>query len=379
MFWHIFSSRVKCLVRNKTVTFWTLAFPIVLATLFALAFSNLSIEDRFSKIKVAVVDNAAFQNNRAFQTALFRESSPGQETLFDICLTTVEQAEEMLENNKIAGYVWLDDRIHLVVREYDVNQAIIKEFLDNYVQTYATMTSIASNNSRAWPEVIARAGQKQNYLQEVSPTRSKPNTPLNYYYALIAMACLFGGFRGLGEVSAVQADLSPEGARVSLSPVHKLKVFGYSLCAAVVVQLVSLFIVLAYLGLVLKVDFGNNLAYVLLAVFAGNLAGVSLGAMIGALVKKAENIKIAVLVSGSLLLSFLSGLMISDVRYMVTHAVPALAYVNPANLITDAFYSLYCYDAYTRFFTNIELLLALSGVFFLIVYLVLRRQRYASL
>lgn len=382
MFGHIFVNRLKCLVRNRVETFWTFMFPIVLASLFALAFSNLSAGEGLGKIKTAVVDNAAYQSNPAFQSALAAAAGSGDSghaAWLDILPATPEQAAELLENNQVAGYIVLDEGPRLVVKEYGLEQAIIKEFMDTYVQTSFAISSIAEQNPYTPPTLVSDAAAHSNYLQEVSPTRSKPATYLNYYYALIAMACLFGGFRGLSEVAAVQANISPQGARVSLSPTHKLKIFGYSLCAAATVQLASLFLLIAYLRVVLQIDFGDDLLYVLLACFAGNLTGVSMGAMIGALVKKGEKIKIAVLIATSLLLSFLAGLMAADVRYAVTHAVPVLAYINPANLITDAFYSLYYYDTYTRFFTDIKLLLAFSGAFFLVVYLVLRRQRYASL
>jgi ABC-2 type transport system permease protein len=119
--------------------------------------------------------------------------------------------------------------------------------------------------------------------------------------------------------------------------------------------------------------------FVIIACLAGSLAGVSLGAVIGALTKNAGHVKIAVLVGVSTSLSFLAGMMNTDIKYKVTHAVPILAWLNPANLIADAFYSLYYYSTYTRFFTNIALLLAFSAAFCLVVYFATRRQKYASL
>jgi ABC-2 type transport system permease protein len=59
--------------------------------------------------------------------------------------------------------------------------------------------------------------------------------------------------------------------------------------------------------------------------------------------------------------------------------VPVAAFLNPANAITDSFYSLYYYDTNTRFFSNIAILLGFSAVFYLGVYFVMRRQRYESI
>ncbi len=382
MFFHIFVNRCKCMIRDKELMFWTLMFPIVLASLFGLTLKNTSSEDMFNKINIAVVDNAEYQRNTAFQSALSAVSDAihsGDSSLFNVTLSTPEQAAELLKNNKIAGYIVFDGEAQLVVRESGISQTIIKEFLDDYTHRYTTISTIVKQNPHALPTLMAYAMENQNYLKEVSPTQAEPNTTLNYYYALVAMACLYGSFWGMKEVSAVQANLSPQGARVSLAPTHKLKIFGYSLCAAAIVHLVSIFILIAYLSLVLKVDFGSDLLYVLLACVAGSLMGVSMGALIGALIKKSEGIKSAVLVSVSMIFSFLAGLMMVDMKYIVTHAIPVMAYINPANLITDAFYSLYYFDTYSRYFMNIGLLCGFTVIFYLIVYLVLRRQRYASL
>ncbi len=101
--------------------------------------------------------------------------------------------------------------------------------------------------------------------------------------------------------------------------------------------------------------------------------------MIASFIKKGEGIKIAVLVTVTMALSFMSGLMFGNIKYIVQTACPAAAYLNPASVITDTFYSLYYYDTYTRFFTNIALLLGFTIVFYLIVYFNLRRQRYESI
>ncbi|MDD4561739.1 MAG: ABC transporter permease [Syntrophomonadaceae bacterium] len=382
MFAHIFVNRFKCLVRDKTVMFWTLMFPIVLSSLFGLAFGNLASSDMFNKVNIAVINNAGYRSNTGFQAALSAVADTGyseENSLFHVRLSTYEQANDWLKNNQIAGYIVINGGAHLVVRESGINQTIIKEFLDDYAQKNSAIATITKQNPNVGPMLMKNASESHNYLKEVSPTRGKPDKTLNYYYALVAMACLFGSFRGMNEVSAVQAYLSPQGARVNLAPMHKLKIFRYSLCAAAVVHLLSILILVAYLNLVLKVDFGNDLLYILLACVVGSMTGIMMGALIGTLIKKGENVRIAVLVSTSMILSFLAGLMVVDMKYIITHTIPAMAYINPANLITDAFYSLYYYDTYSRFFTNIGILCGITAVFFLIVYFVLRRQRYAGI
>lgn len=380
MFSHIFINRLKCLVRDRQMVFWTLLYPLVLATLFSLAFSNIASAESFKSIPIAVVDNAEYAGNTAFKAVLAHVSDDeagASEKLFNVTVATEEQAAESLKSNAVTGYILFQDGPHVVVKDSGMEQTILKQFMDSYLQTASAYAAIHNANPGAVPEFTS-ADSAIN-IKEVAPGKAPPNSMLTYYYALIAMASLFGGFWGRKEVSDIQANLSPQGARMNLIPVHKLKVFGYSFLAAISVQFVSLLLLVAYLSLVLKIDFGNQMGFVLITCLAGSITGVSFGAMLGAICGKNENLKTAVLISVSLVLSGLSGLYVADIKYIVNHAVPVLGYINPASLLTDAFYSLYYYSTYTKFFLSIGLLIAISVVFYLIVYFVMRRQKYASL
>jgi ABC-2 type transport system permease protein len=284
----------------------------------------------------------------------------------------------MLKNDKIIGYIDFDNGPKLYVKDSGIGQTILEQFINNFLQTTAAAGTIAKENPAAMQNFAANM-KNIDYLHEVSPTSANPDSTLNYFYALIAMTCLYGGMLGLREVSAIQANQSAQGARLNLAPVHKLKVFIYSLFTATVVQIAACLLLVAYLAFVLGVDFGGKVPFILLACVAGCFTGVSYGAAIGAVTKKNEGLKIAILITVTMTLSFLSGLMYDDMKYIVQTNAPVLGYLNPANAITDALYSLYYYNTYTRFFTNIAILFGFTAVFDLIVYFVLRRQRYESI
>ena len=57
MFLHNFKYSLKTLFRNKTLIFWTFAFPIILGTLFNLAFKDIEKNEMLEIIDIAVVDN----------------------------------------------------------------------------------------------------------------------------------------------------------------------------------------------------------------------------------------------------------------------------------------------------------------------------------
>lgn len=367
------------------MVFWTLLFPIILAILFNLTLRNISnASETFSKIKIAVVNNEEFNKETAFREAITAvsdpDSNPGKSSLFDLKFTSREEAEKLLQDNKIEGYIFFNNGLKLYVKKSGMNQTIIKSFLDDYKQSSSTIYTIISTNPAVSHEILVSSiSERIDFLKEVSPGKAAPDTTVNYFYTLIAMACLYGGFLGMNEVIAVQGDLSPQGARINVAPTHKLKVFGVSILAAASVSLANIFILLSFLTFILKINFGTQIGYILLTCLVGTLTGVTFGTCIGSVVKGGEGVKVGLLIGLSMLMSFLSGMMYDKMKYIVNTKVPFLGYINPANLITDCFYSLYYYNTHTQFFKNIILLCGLTVIFSMITYLALRRQKYASL
>lgn len=378
MFGHIYTARLKCIVRDRYTMFWTLLFPVILATLFHLAFSNLGKVSTYRATNIAVVDDAAYRQNTSFQEALSEVSGGAKGALFRVTLCGEQKAQNLLQSGKIIGYVRLDGNPRMFVAQSGMDETILKEFLDDYVQTSAAVTQIAKRNPAALQNAAALL-QNREYLKDTPPAGGNPDSTLNYFYALLGMACLYGGFLGLKEVANVQANQEPRAARVNLAPLHKLRVFAPAFCAAVTVQFLVAAVLIAFLTFVLGVGFGGRLPLILLACFASCCTGVSFGSMLGALIKAGEGMRIAVLISGTMFLSFLSGLFFGNVKYLVETHAPILGWLNPANVITDTFYSLYYYTTTTRYFTDIALLCGFTLVFGGITVFVLRRQRYESI
>ena len=264
MFSHIFITRIKCILRDKQLVFWTLLFPIVLSTLFKLAFANLSSSEMFKAIDIAIVNNQHYETNQGFKGVIEQVSNEGTDKLFNVVFADENEAEDLLKNGRVAAYIYLNPEINLVVKSSGLNQTVIKIFLDNYKESASAIALIAKTNPKVMNAALIKdASTFKEYTKETSSSRGEPNTTLNYFYTLIAMACLYGSFLGLKEITDIQGDLSKRAARINMAPVHKIKMFMYSLCAAFFIQYVEILIVLSYLHFALKVDFGNQLPYVL--------------------------------------------------------------------------------------------------------------------
>lgn len=378
MFRHVFAYRLKYLLRNREMVFWTLLFPILLSVFFSLAFANLYTAETFKKIPIAVVDSEAYRSDTVLRSVL-DDASSGEDALFSLSAVSLDKAREMLKTNAVAGYVDAQGGLHAVVAASGLNQTILKSFLDGYLQMSKTAQTILKQNpTAAFTGLISDLSTQRSYTRPLSGM-PKPETLLAYFYALLAMTCMYGSFFGAQEVMDIQANLSMQGARISVAPVHKLKVFLAGLSAAMLIQYCEMLIVIAFLHFVLGIDFGSQTGYVLLLSFVGSVMGITFGAAVAAIGRKSEGATTGILVSVSMILSFFSGLMFVEMKYIVAKAFPLASYINPATLVADGFYALYYYADHSRFWLNVALLAAFSVLFCGLIYRAIRRRKYASL
>ncbi|MGB4588861.1 MAG: ABC transporter permease [Clostridiaceae bacterium] len=378
MFMHIFKYRLKKLLRTREVIFWTLAFPIILSILFNLAFANLDSSEAFEPFSAAVVNDENYESNVNFKSVL-KEVSTGDDRLMNLREVSKTEAEELLTAGEISGYMESGDQIKLYVSSSGLNQNILRLFLDNYNQTFFTVENILKENPQKVQSLMAEVSEVNQYTKEAVSENAPPSQILNYFYTLIAMSCLYGFFFGSDEVTDIQANISARAARINIAPVHKMKAFLSSMAASLLIHLMCMGTLLLFMAYVLKIDFGNRVGYIILTTFMGSMTGLTFGAFVSALVKKSENLKVAIAISVTMTGSFLAGMMYAQMKYLVMQNVPILAYINPVNLITDALYTLYYYSDLNRYFFNIFMLFILSLVFSIGTYLILRRRRYASI
>lgn len=379
MFSHVFFNRLKVLLRNKAMIFWTLVFPIALGTFFNLAFSNLNKEEQFKPISIAVIDNENYKEEENFKTFIEEVSKDNKNQIFDTkYVSSLEEAKEKLDNNEIVGYITVEDKALVIIKSNGLSQTIIKSVIDNYYQTVSVIGHIIEFNPAAFKsEMLEKFHDNDEYF--VNASSKNNNSTVIYFYTLIGMMCIYGSFFGVNAVNETEANLSKRGARISVAPTHKIKVLLAALLVAFVVHYAEVLIVMGYLIFVLGIDFGGQISYILLLALVGSLAGISLGAVIGASSKKSEDAKVGILVSVTMLFSFLSGMMMAQMKYIISQHAPILGYINPVNMITDGLYALYYYDTLNRYIINVMSLLIFFLVMVVIVYFLIRRKSYDSI
>ena len=128
MFIHNLKYTIKTLFKNKVLIFWTFAFPIILGVFFNMAFSNIEKDEMLQVFDIAVVDNDEFKAQEIYKNTLKELSSDDNENkLFNIKYVSEDEANSLLDNSKIKGYiVFKDNEPQVVVKENGTYQTIIK-------------------------------------------------------------------------------------------------------------------------------------------------------------------------------------------------------------------------------------------------------------
>lgn len=392
MFLHNFKYSLKTLLRNKALIFWTFAFPIILGTLFNLAFSDIENKETLDIIDIAIINNEEFKNDAYFTESFKALSTKSKNQLFNTKYTNLSTAKNLLKENKITGYLLFENNeVKITVNDKGYNETILrfvvdeissqKEMLETITSKEITDSYKAGNLNVDYEKIYQ---DTLNLINDTSPKLNNiSNSNLSYtmieYYTLLAMACLYGAIISMFITNKKLANMSSAGKRTSISPAHKRTLLLGSFLASYLVQLLGIIILYLYTIFVIKVDYGNNIFLVFLLLMTGSFAGLSLGIAIATVLKSNENAKMGILISLTMFFSFLSGMMGITMKYVIDSNIPLLNKINPAAMITDGFYSLYYYDTLDRFYFNIISLLLFSVILLFISYQGLRREKYDSI
>ena len=394
MFFHNFKYTLKTLFRNKALIFWTFAFPIILGTLFKLAFSNIENKEKLDIIDIAIVDDQNFEDSpvykEVFKTLGDKESD---EYMFNITYTDKETSKKMLEDEKITGYLVFTDKnnVKITVNESGINETVLryvvdeiaskKEIIENLVEKKVSEELAKGNFDIKYEDIssnITSIIQTDNIKLNNISNKNMSYTMIEYY-TLIAMTALYGSMISLSVIDYKLANMNSVGKRTSISPMKKGPMILGSLLASYIVQIIGLVLLFVYTIFVMKVDYGDNLLLVCILALAGSLAGLALGVAVGTLVKSNENTKTGILLATTMIGCFLSGMMGITMKYVLDKNVPILNKINPANMITDGFYSLYYYNTLDRYYFDVLSLVVFSAIMIIISYGEMRRQKYDSI
>lgn len=381
MFKHLFMNKMKILLKNKAMLFWSLIFPFVLGTFFQLALGNVGEAFEMEIIPVAVVDNQYYQDDEMLKKVISSLSEENENQLFNTVYVSESEAQKLLDNEEVDGYILLneDNNPQMIVKTNEINQTIIKSVLDEYYQMSSATTQMINYNPEIlYNGVLETLYEEKNYITDDS--NENIDFSINYFFTLIAMTCLYGSLIGLEVIKDCEANLSKKGARMCMAPVNKFKMILAGLLAGYVIQLVALALLFLYLIFVFNINFGNQILPTVVLAMVGCLAGTSLGTFVGVSNRKSEGFKIGILISVTMTCCFFSGMMgVIDIKVFFDETFPLLAKINPVNIITDGLYSLFAYDNLDVYYNCLARISIFSLVLIALSFMFIRRKKYDSI
>ncbi len=378
---HLFRYRFVQTIRNFSNMFWALLFPIILGTLFYLSFGSAGLEStgesRWDKIKVTVVkDTDPSENAQAFEGFLTQMDG---ETLDIQDISTESEALSALNEETISGIFYVRDTPSLTVAKNGLNESILTSVLESYNQNAAMFREIAMTHPEKLPDALDAMNDYRNTTAEVSLGGKDLNPNVQYFFALVAYACLSGAFLGVQSSIDGQANISALGARRSITPTHKLTLILIDMAVLFIIHFFNILILCLYITHVLGISLGNDVGALLLVDFMGSMIGVCLGVAIGCLARISYGMKIGVCVLFTLFPGFLAGLMFGNMKNIIELHCPIINRINPAAVLSDAFYCMGIYNDMERFTRCLVILAVMSTLLLTVAFLGIRRERYDSI
>ncbi len=389
---YLIKYRFFSVLREKTTMFWGFAFPLILCTLFYVTFGD--IDNTLDCINTAAVVRNDTTEAKAFEAFLKAVEDSGED-LFAVEWMEEKEAKEKLEDGKISGVFYVDTEPELFVAGSGMEESVLQAVLESYMGRCQVIQDVLrekpeelfglfgkADTDAIYSEIsdkISSQAIQEEYVTETSLGGKKTDGMIQYFFSLIGMTCMFGCFLGFDSVMTLQANISPVGARRCVGSVSKFRLLMIDFILICIVNYVETIVLFVYMTKVLKLDMGNEWGKNLLIAFLGCLVGVAMGILVGSIGKWKEGTKIAVMLSVSLGSSFLSGLMVSGIKGLIEEKCPIINRINPASLISDAFYSVAIYQDGSRYVRDVVTMAVLAVIFLAGSFLVVRRVRYDSI
>ena len=401
---------IKKLLRSKSILFWSLAFPIILGSLFYFAFSNIYGDQASKAMKIAIVGENAEDHpftkvlqdltyedgskmmNITFTdmdtaTAMLDESTKGDAMAKAIFGSSLEKDEDTSETSdstktkRVIGVIEVGGEagVTLTIKENDMYQSILSGIVSAYRQKADFLTESAKQGEEAYAKAVAIVSEDIAYVVNKGVAGENKDPYVAYFYNLIAMMCMLSSSAALTMFVSVLPNETNTGLRIGASGVSRLKYDCAIFLALFTLQMVCTGIALIYLIPILGINFGGNAGMILLTTTIGNLMGLSLGYMVSHIghfsYKKKDTILTIITLGGGAI----SGLYAIQLKAVVEAKAPIINRINPMSVITDAFYSLNIFGTGDRYLRAILTMIGLSVIFFIVGVLLGRRNQYESL
>lgn len=361
--WNTVKLTVKTLLMTPSAVIWTLLFPIVLSTVFAVMFGALKEGDAIEAVPVAVVQDDAWDDSGF--AAVVESLAAGSDALLDVhAVSDAERARELLADGAVDGIyaVATDGTCRLMLPEaasaaqaqsdpsFEINRSILEMVASSYLQNEALLADAVAHDPTLLgkPELVERALLQVTSVRAVSLTHSQPDEGVRYFYALLGMTAVFAMQLAGDMVWRLQPLSSDTAARRAVSGTSRMRQLVPTVIGCWLVTTAFLLVAFAYMCAIAHIDATGRAGLCVVGIMAASLLSASIGACVGAMPGRmdagARSGVLTVLSCAFSLFAGLYGTRCMELADAVAKAFPASRWINPVTLIRDMFYSIYYYD-----------------------------------
>lgn len=329
--------------------FWTLCYPLLMATLFIVTTSNVN-DTELQNIEVGI-----------------DSGHPYAETFESIEFLNVHEISEnealtMMEDDELSGFVTSEQ--DLIVSDSGFEETVLESVLNQMKQ-------------------MAESGipfEDFDFTQSfVAETDLNSNPTVILFYSLLAMTAFYSMFSSIDLISSIQPNLSHQGARFNTTPFSKFKFLFANSIGALFLGLFSNIIIIGYLMLFSETALFEDFISTFLFILVGNISAIGIGFAIGLIPKLSINFKTVTAVITVIFLAFLSGMAGPDLKNLIDENMPLVNTINPVAHVTDTMLRINILNNYDDYWTTILYLLGIGLLFSLLSLIALRRKQYDSI
>ena len=372
---HLMKYQFKQTVREVSIMFWALVFPIILGIFFYVSFGNSDMGENMEMLPVAVVETENTDSEEPFLEYLNHLDGD----IIEVKVMKAKKAIKALEEDEVEGIFYAGEEPELTVAKSEIEQSILKSLLDTYQKNAKMIVTVAEHHPEKLNEAMDELGDWRETTEEVSVGGRTMNPNITYFFALIAYACLSGAFLGVKGCCDSQANLSPLGARQCITPTHKMRMLLSVFLVLFGIHFVNIMVLTAFVRFVLGIDLGGNPGGIILINLMGSMIGVSAGILLGSVSRLSFGVKMGFTVMVTLVPGFFAGLMFGDMKNILEQHAPIVNRLNPAAVLSDSYYCMAVFNDAARMNRNLLTLFLMSAGFVLVAFLVTRRERYDSI
>ena len=304
--------------------FWTVAYPIILSSLFFVIFSAINTRGISAAVNTGITET---NPHRAIFNFI---------PIVHVIPMEQEAADAALREGSIQ--VFIEDDLSIRIYKNGIAQTIVKNIVEQIKQTDALGIPITPSAYRK---------------QYIDSKDEQNNSMMILFYSLLAMVSIYSMFGSISIPERIQANISKLAVRMSAAPINRFRIYLAGVLFFVCFNLASNLLYIGYVMLVLKINLITDFAVTVPLLIYANLFGTAFGLCIGSIPKLTGNTKVMIGVFSSLFLSFLSGMMSVSVKTALDASFPLLSKINPIALFTDTLYNiniLHEYDLAPLFF-----------------------------